>query len=551
MEFSPKYTENIRTLDLTSLQDVFDEVQRDYLEKSKAGQITGPCYHSLKSFLFGISSSDITHTYIFLILTDVVQDRKVPFTDCCPNTEHLIIAGEVMDSQATMLTCLRSLCRLKHLECRSASVALGSFSGIAARANCPKLNRLTINCSGAVCHENVHIANFLKYLRPSSLSHISITGICQTDSLQKIFDGISHHACSLKSLELSGVSQRIVGLLPSIGLCPILQDLIVTTCSSSTLSSERQDKFMNWLAYYMPAVENIKLQCCDAEYLTHKLLACASNSVHTLELGITRQKAAPGYYHDLFFRALATSAELKEVSIVDYSTPWIKSTIARFCDAIAYLDGLKKLNIDVMGLSESDCIAILPQLPSLEDLSARSSFSDNILRAASRHAYLQRLSSTAYPSCISADSLQHLFAVRDQDDALPITICFEAGTRVVRQAADSLYTSQTTDSCTYWDKGPSSAVVALSEHSPDYAPELWFNRRTTTSSYPDRAPSLDSVTSSDSDDSERWAMPLSPLALQPAVFGSGGGKAGGMVFVNDVDSEDEAAEGGFEYDMIA
>ncbi|KAK9358021.1 hypothetical protein V1504DRAFT_462437 [Lipomyces starkeyi] len=440
-EFPKSYTKNIRILDLTDLADVFHAVQQKYNDNLIAGRPTGPHYSSLKGFLF---------------------DREQPFPACCPNAYELRIGSDIIDGQSSMITCLRYLRKLRTLDVRCATIGLGSFSGITARSNCPCLTELKIECSETLEQENVHIANFLKSLRLCSLTEVTINGLTQTASLKKVMEGLNVHSGSLKSLRLVGSSKRILRLLPVIGFLPFLENLEVITTSRTPLSPKSRDEFANWMVL-LPSLSSLTVKGYDADYLVHKALARPHNSIKKVAVTTTHREDVPMYRYDLFFRSLAACEEIRDVSLRDDYIQWSEGAIVRCCSSLKRLSTLRTMNLHIHGMSEMDLIDILHSLPNIEAISFSIGISDRVLRRLARNTMLRSVVSDTYPSCVSVHELVKLFQIRDCDDAIPISISLEGGSRLLRMEHELIRSAreswQGEMKYVYSIDGPSSAEI--------------------------------------------------------------------------------------------
>ncbi|KAK9488203.1 hypothetical protein V1527DRAFT_458494 [Lipomyces starkeyi] len=440
-EFPKSYTKNIRILDLTDLADVFHAVQQKYNDNLIAGRPTGPHYSSLKGFLF---------------------DREQPFPACCPNAYELRIGSDIIDGQSSMITCLQYLRKLRTLDVRCATIGLGSFSGITARSNCPRLTELKIECSETLEQENVHIANFLKSLRLCSLTKVTISGLTQTASLKKVMEGLNVHSGSLKSLRLVGSSKRILRLLPVIGFLPFLENLEVITTSRTPLSPKSRDEFASWMVL-LPSLLSLTVKGHDADYLVHKALARPHNSIKKVDITTTHREDVPMYRYDLFFRSLAACAEIRDVSLRDDYIQWSEGAIVRCCSSLKRLSTLRTMNLHIHGMSEMDLIDILHSLPNIEAISFSIGISDRVLRRLARNTMLRSVVSDTYPSCVSVHELVKLFQIRDCDDAIPISISLEGGSRLLRMEHELIRSAreswQGEMKYVYSIDGPSSAEI--------------------------------------------------------------------------------------------
>ncbi|KAK9370875.1 hypothetical protein V1509DRAFT_615061 [Lipomyces kononenkoae] len=408
-EFPSSYTKNIIVLDLTDLADVYSDVERKYHENLIAGRPTGPHYSNLKSYLL---------------------DRDRPFPACCPNAQELKIGSDIIDSQTSMITCLQYLRKLRTLDVRCATIGLGSFSGITARSNCPRLTELRIKCSETLVQENVHIANFLKSLQLGSLTDVDISGLAQTASLKKVMEGLNVHSGSLKSLRLVGSSKRILHLLPVIGFLPLLKNLEVITTSRTPLSAKRRDEFARWLAQ-LPSLSSVTIKAHDADYLIHKALARPYNPIKKVDITTTHREDVPMYRYDLFFRSLSACENLTDLSIRDDYIQWSDGAIVRCCSSLKRLSTLRTMNLYIHGMSEVELIDILHSLPNIEEIRCSIAISDRALRRLARNTALRSFVSDTYPSCVSVQQLVNLFEIRDHDDAIPIAISMEVGSRLL------------------------------------------------------------------------------------------------------------------------
>ncbi|KAK9448581.1 uncharacterized protein V1518DRAFT_288856 [Limtongia smithiae] len=402
--FPLECTRTIRTLDLTNLDDTFADVERRYSNKLVVGRPT-----SLKSYLL---------------------DAAVPFTACCPNAEELKVGADIVDSQTSMITCLQYLHKLTTLDIQGATIGLGSFSGAAAKVNCQNLREIRIRCSQSLPYENAHIANFLKSLRPDSLTHIMITGISQSAALKNLVEGISAHCNSIESLRLHGTSKRIFSDFAAVGFTPFLEELEIITTSSAPMSKTSRDLFANWLMY-CPTISTLSLKGHDVMYLCHEFLTRPFNELKTLKLETTRSEEIPLFHYDLFFRALASCDDLEDFSITDSLVRWTEGAKIRLSGALKHLRGLKRLELNIHGLAGCEVSAILEALPMLRDFTFSSGLTDDILKSLYHNDHTRSLTSQIYPSTISADVLTKLFETRDDDDQLPIVVTMEAGSTIM------------------------------------------------------------------------------------------------------------------------
>ncbi|KAJ8099839.1 hypothetical protein POJ06DRAFT_117871 [Lipomyces tetrasporus] len=538
-EFPRSYTKNIRILDLTNLADVFADVERKYNDNLIAGRPTGPHYANLKSFLF---------------------DRERPFPACCPNAEELRIGSDIVDGQTSMITCLRYLRKLRTLDVRCASVGLGSFSGITARSNCPRLTELKIECSETLEQENVHIANFLKSLQQCSLTNVSISGLTQRAGLRKVMEGLNVHCGSLKSLRLVGFSKLILALLPAVGFLPYLENLEIITTSRTPLSAKSKEEFANWLMF-LPSLTSITIKGHDADYLIHKSLARPFNCIKKVDITTTRREDVPMHQYDLFFRSLAACEVIIDLSLRDDYFQWCEGAIVRCCSSLKHLSTLRTMNLHIHGMTEMDLIDILHSLPDVEEVSVSLGISDRTLRRLARNTVVRNLVSSRYPSCVSVHELVKLFEIRDRDDAIPIVISMEGGSRLLHAQHELLRSARESWGSemkhVYSMDGPSSAGImeysniACTCLSTAKLTEVLAETNIPSLRKYSASSDLSSLPESSDGDSEEGSQFAPPRLLYrgsplPANDDENG------VFAEDQDSEDESekADPDFDFDMI-
>ncbi|KAK9240951.1 hypothetical protein V1525DRAFT_335637 [Lipomyces kononenkoae] len=275
-------------------------------------------------------------------------------------------------------------------------------------------------------------------------------------------EGLNVHAGSLKSLSLVGSSKRILHLLPVIGFLPFLETLEVNTTSRTPLSPKSRDDIANWLAY-LPSLSAVTLKGHDADYLIHQALARPYNSIKKVDITTTHRQDVPMYRYDLFFRSLATCENLTDLSIRDDYIQWSDGAIVRCSSSLKQLSTLRTMNLRIHGMSEVDLIDILHSLPNIEEIRFSIAISDRVLRRLARNTMLRSVVSDAYPSRVSVQELVNLFEIRDLDDAIPISISMEVGSRLtgmehglIRSARES-WTAGV--KYVYSIDGPSSAEI--------------------------------------------------------------------------------------------
>ncbi|KAK9458985.1 uncharacterized protein V1516DRAFT_585392 [Lipomyces oligophaga] len=328
-------------------------------------------------------------------------------------------------------------------------------------------------------YENAHIANFLKALPPDSLRKLTIKGITQTSCLRKLMQGINAHSGSLTLLSLQGTSKRLLSLLPGIGFCPFLKSLEVMSSSSAPMTNRSCLSFVAWMLY-LPSIQNISMMGHDVDYIIHEALSRPSNSIKSISLVITRHENVSSFRQDQFFHSLGLCDELESMSIVDSFNIWSLDSIESFKQSLKHLNNLKKINLDIKGLADIDLISILDSALLIEEVQVNIALTNRLLNSLGPHVHLRLLISHSHPSTIDGSALRKLFSLHDDydegdSDYLPIKICVEAGSRILRHSTEYLFVShECLDGrmkCVYYSEGASCIEVFETGIAEDYVSE--------------------------------------------------------------------------------
>ncbi|KAK9457839.1 hypothetical protein V1511DRAFT_446567, partial [Dipodascopsis uninucleata] len=234
---------------------------------------------------------------------------------------------------------------------------------------------------------------------------------------------------SLKTLILHGTSKKILRALPQLGFLPSLETIEIVVPSKRTLSRTTQDDLAKWLMFF-PNLVNIKLHCTDCGYILHKVIGRSANVIEKINLVVTRKEELPSYRFDLLFTNLLNCEELKEFTLINYGAQWHQTDILKCLSALQQLPSLKKIKLELGGLTDTHINQLLKSCKTLTNLNVTAPINDNTIDILIARPSIRRLKSCLYPSAVSAGNVYDLLSARDRpenDDMYPINLTLESG----------------------------------------------------------------------------------------------------------------------------